>query len=440
MTNTIWEHLTNTLHEHQSAIYDWLREKELNEELPLYTSVDVRDAGFKISVVDTNLFPAGFNNLCELGIHDAGIILHKEVIKRVSGCKNILLITEEHTRNTWYLENIKVLMDIINAAGFNVIMASFLTTNPDGCDKADYIEVQTALGNTLKMYCLRNILNLMKAGTLSFDLVLLNNDLSAGIPNILKEIHIPVYPSMQAGWHSRQKSCHFTCANHLIEDLCKKIGLDPWQLSCFHATATDVTVNEDEDRKKLADMASDLFKKIQAKYDEYAIKEKPFIFLKSDFGTYGMGVLAVEDPSEIIDFNRKTKNKLYKGKSAIVINRFILQEGVPSITKIGDQTSEPCLYQIANHYIGGFYRVNQKSDRDNLNSPGMHFVKMCAAPYSAVRCDTKTEYADDATKNTPCGVTPASRLDIYQILARIAGIAAHREIQHLEAVANKNAV
>ena len=43
-------------------IRGWLLTQELNNELPLYSSVDIRDAGFKMAVVDTNLFPAGFNN------------------------------------------------------------------------------------------------------------------------------------------------------------------------------------------------------------------------------------------------------------------------------------------------------------------------------------------------------------------------------------------
>src|SRR3546814_16300227 len=39
--------------------------------------------------------------------------------------------------------------------------------------------------------------------------VLLNNDLSAGIPDILKGITQDVVPSPNVGWHMRQKSNHF---------------------------------------------------------------------------------------------------------------------------------------------------------------------------------------------------------------------------------------
>ena len=34
-----------------------------NIPLPIYGSFDIRDAGWKAVVVDSNAFPAGFNNL-----------------------------------------------------------------------------------------------------------------------------------------------------------------------------------------------------------------------------------------------------------------------------------------------------------------------------------------------------------------------------------------
>ncbi|MEN9848401.1 MAG: hypothetical protein RL368_1141, partial [Pseudomonadota bacterium] len=47
----------------QSSIEQWLRQQWLQTPAPFYASVDLRNAGFKIAPVDTNLFPAGFNNL-----------------------------------------------------------------------------------------------------------------------------------------------------------------------------------------------------------------------------------------------------------------------------------------------------------------------------------------------------------------------------------------
>ena len=49
--------------EHQAKIEAWFRQQWLITPAPFYGSVDLRNAGFKLAPVDTNLFPAGFNNL-----------------------------------------------------------------------------------------------------------------------------------------------------------------------------------------------------------------------------------------------------------------------------------------------------------------------------------------------------------------------------------------
>src|SRR3989338_9808434 len=93
----------------QDEIHRWLASHEKAGNIPLYSSVDIRDSGLKTAVVDTNLFPAGFNNLCEHGLADAVKFFKDAILKRVPHCQNILIVAEEHTRNTWYLENIRIL-------------------------------------------------------------------------------------------------------------------------------------------------------------------------------------------------------------------------------------------------------------------------------------------------------------------------------------------
>lgn len=403
----------------QQEIFNWLKEYE-RIWTPFYTSVDIRDAGFKIAVVDTNLFPAGFNNLCEHGIVDAERLVQNAVNKRVNGAKNILIVAEEHTRNTWYLENVRVLEEIIQKAGFNVKIATFLTVQPAFCeDAATNVELETATGKTVKIHCFKRILNRIKSGEEKVDFILMNNDLTAGIPDVLKETNIPIFPSIHAGWHSRHKSEHFRYTNALMEEFAKIVNLDPWLFSCLYETAENVDINNDADRKRLAGAAEKLFTDIGNKYKEHGIQEKPFVFLKADSGTYGMGVLAVESPAEILELNRKQRNNLHKGKNAQVINRLLLQEGVPTIHRIEENPSEVCIYQIDNNLVGGFYRFHTgKNPRESLNSPGgMGFKKIC--PHS-------NKYGD-------CNPHPNMNIfDIYRMLARIGGVATSCEIKSLE--------
>ena len=45
------------------TIEHWFRKQWMDHAAPFYASVDLRNAGFKLAPVDTNLFPGGFNNL-----------------------------------------------------------------------------------------------------------------------------------------------------------------------------------------------------------------------------------------------------------------------------------------------------------------------------------------------------------------------------------------
>ncbi len=285
----------------QEEVHQWLLGHEKNET-PFYSSVDIRDAGFKMAVVDTNLFPAGFNNLCEHGIADASHFIREAILKRVSTARKVLIVAEEHTRNAWYLENLRILEDIIRKAGFETAVA------------ADFKEIETSPS--------------------SFDLIVMNNDLSSGIPDALKKSSIPVFPSMHAGWHARLKSGHFAQTGRLAEEFARIVGLDPWLFSCLFEAVGDVDVNSDDGHQKLHDAAVKLFDGVRAKYKEHHINEKPFVFIKADSGTYGMGVVPIEDPAQILELNRKKRNDLLRGKSGQPVTRFLLQEGVPTIQRI----------------------------------------------------------------------------------------------------------
>ena len=50
----------------EERITSWFNKKELEVNIPFYTSVDLRVSENKIAAVDTNIFPGGFNNLSGL--------------------------------------------------------------------------------------------------------------------------------------------------------------------------------------------------------------------------------------------------------------------------------------------------------------------------------------------------------------------------------------
>jgi glutamate--cysteine ligase len=236
----------------------------------------------------------------------------------------------------------------------------------------------------------------------------MNHDSSAGTADWIKNAPVPVLPPWQAGWHSRSKARHFAHYRALMKELAAIVGVDPWFFFPLDLSVTGIDINSDSDRARVAEQAAQLLRQIQAKYDEYQITEKPFVFLKSDHGTYGMAMLSFDSAGEIMEINRKEKNKLFKGKSSVVVKDYLLQEGVPTILRVAGHCSETVVMLANNQFIGCFARANtQKDARTSLNSTGMYFK-----PYTLAE-----------TENPPTRVAA--------LITRVAGIALQREICEL---------
>ena len=343
-------------------------------EMPLYCSVDVRDSGFKSSVVDTNLFPAGFNNLDKTNSSYISSQFKSVITQKAGSIKTILLIVESNTRNKWYLENVYCLHSYLIQAGYHVTLAAFLDEYSDACQKQGYVDLETYTGEQLKIECVNRIVDAYKDKNRDFDLIILNNDLMSGIPDLLTIFDIPILPKAHLGWHSRLKSNHFNYVHEILDDCSKTIDVDPWLLSCFHSTLDQVNIMDSDGVSSLAHHVQLLIDQIQRKYDAYNISDKPFVMVKANSGTYGMGVMNFESADDVLNMNRKTKNKLLKGKHSSLISSFLIQEGVSTRFQNNNKVLEPCLYYVGKNNVGGFLRTNElKNSRQNLNSLGMGF-------------------------------------------------------------------
>ena len=128
---------------------------------------------------------------------------------------------------------------------------------------------------------------------------------------------------------------------------------------------------------------------INDKYATYGIKDKPFVVIKADNGTYGMSVMMVHDGDEIRQLNRKQRTKMSASKGSRKVDRVIIQEGVYTFETMPDgAVAEPVVYMIGQFVVGGFYRVHQERGIDeNLNAPGMHFEPLAFAQACNMPCD-----------------------------------------------------
>jgi glutamate--cysteine ligase len=376
--------------------------------------VDVRNAGFKLAPVDTNLFPGGWNNLTEEMLPLAVQAAMAAIEKICPEAKNLLLIPERHTRNTFYLTNVQRLIQIFTQAGLNVRLG----TLDEAIKEPTRLELPD--GSTLTLEPL--IRTRHRLGLKDFDpcTILLNNDLSGGIPPVLENLHEQyLLPPLHAGWAVRRKSKHFHSYEEVAKKFAKLMGMDPWLINPMYAQCGQVNFAEGTGIDCIQGQVDALITKVRRKYKEYGIQEKPFVVVKADAGTYGMGIMTVRDAAELNEIGRRTKNKMSVIKEGQPVSEVIIQEGVLTNERVNDAVAEPVVYMLDRYVVGGFYRVHAERGVDeNLNAPGAAFVPLAfAEPNHLPRPGTKP------------GVSAPNRFYMYGVIARLAMLAASYELE-----------
>ena len=400
----------------QPAIEHWFRTQWLEHTIPFYTSVDLRNSGFKLAPVDTNLFPGGFNNLNPDFLPLCVQAAQSAIEKICPEARGVLLIPENHTRNQFYLQNVGQLALILKQAGLKVRIGSMLP------EIGEPTAIPLPNGGTLTLEPL--VRRGRRLGLADFDpcVVLLNNDLSAGVPDILQKLEQNVLPPLIAGWTTRRKSRHFAAYDRVAAEFSKLLGIDPWLINPRFATCGKIDFQQRTGEECLAVKVDNILQQMRVKYAEYGVKESPFVIVKADAGTYGMGIMTVKDASEIRDLNRKQRNRMAVGKEGLQVHDVLVQEGVYTFEHINDAVAEPVVYMIDHFVVGGFYRVHTERGVDeNLNAPGMHFEPLafescCAFP----------------NPDCPPDDTP-NRFYAYGVVARLALVAAAVELEEMEA-------
>ena len=402
---------------HSCDIEQWFRSQWQNHQAPFYASVDLRNAGFKLAPVDTNLFPGGFNNLCEtftpLSIQAASVAIEKFC----PDAKKILIIPENHTRNTFYLKNLYSLHNILSKAGLEVRFGSInnevkapevITIEPD---KSITLEPINKKDHGITIH--NDDSSVFRPCA-----ILLNNDLSVCIPNELKDIDQHIIPPLNAGWITRRKSNHFKFYDDVVNEFADFTKIDPWLINPFFEKISNLDFHERKGEEELSQRVGSLLKKIQDKYDQHQIKHAPYVVIKADAGTYGMGIMIAKSPEDVLSLNRKKRNKMSVIKEGVKVSEVIIQEGIHTEEHIDGAVTEPVIYMIDHFVIGGFYRVHTAKGKDeNLNAPGMHFIPQpfetsCLMPDQGRPCDDE-----------------ANRFYAYGVIARLALIAAARELE-----------
>jgi glutamate--cysteine ligase len=400
--------------ESMPAIERWFRLEWMEHTPPFYCSVDIRNAGFKLAPVDTNLYPGGWNNLTPEMLPLAVQAAMAAIEKICPEAKNLLVIPENHTRNTFYLSNVLQLKRIFHMAGLNVRIGSI---SPEIKEPTD-IELPTGETITLEPV----VRSKRRLGLKDFDpcTILLNNDLSAGAPGILEDLHEQyLLPPLHAGWSVRRKSRHFQSYEEVAKRFGKMLGIDPWLINPLYNKCGEIDFNEGSGMDCLTTNVDALLTRVRKKYKEYGINEKPFVIVKADNGTYGMGIMTVRDVKDLEQLSRRTRNKMSVVKDGREVHDVIIQEGVQTYERIHDAVAEPVVYMMDRYVVGGFYRVHPERGIDeNLNAPGAGFVPLAFA-----------ESAHLPQPGQKPGASAPNRFYMYGVIGRLAMLAASYELE-----------
>ncbi len=395
------------------AIERWFRLEWMEHTPPFYSSVDVRNAGFKLAPVATNLFPDGWNNLAPSMLPLAVQAAMAAIEKICPEARNLLVVPQNDVRNSFYLSNLAQLRRIFHMAGLNVRIGSIspdlkktmTIALPDG----DSIDVEPVVRTKGRL------------GVKHFDpcTILLNNDLAAGIPGILEDLHEQyLLPPLHAGWSTRRNSKHMKCFEEVAKRFGKLTGVDSWLINPLFEKCGSVDFSSSAGAQTLAAAVDAAFVRVKKKYKEYGIKERPFVVVKADNSANGMGVMTVRDVKELDTLRLKAVAR-FNDALAGTVHDVIVQEGVLTHERMNDAVAEPVVYLMDRYVVGGFYRVHaERGEDENLNAPGSRYVPLAFAE--------STHLPQPGMRP---GASAPNRFYMYGVIARLAMLAASYELE-----------
>lgn len=395
------------------VIERWFREEWMEHTPPLYCEVSVRNAGFKLAPIGTNLFADGWHNLSPDTLPLAAQAARAAIEKTCPRTRNLLIVPKSGELSSVYLASLERMQRIFSMARLNVRIGSI-----DPALKADR-ELPLGQGQTLALSPAR--LERFRLGLKHFDpcTVLLNDGLEHGTPGILEELREQhLMPPLRAGLTVRRKSLGLHCYDNVSKSFGKLIGVDPWLIAPLFSVCGALDLRRASDFDALREEVDALLAKLQHKYREYRIGEKPFVMVKADQGPCGTGVVTVRSACEL-----QTPGAGGLAAADLPPGRIVVQEGVITNERIQDAAAEPVVYAIGQHVVGGFYRFHADRRHDeNLNAPGARHVPL--------------PLVDQTTRLPPAGgenrAQPPDRFYMYSVMARLGVVAASHELEATE--------
>lgn len=368
----IQDHIHQLTLRNNQKICQWFRSRSLEVPYPIYSSYDIRDSGYKVTNVDANIFPAGFNNICPTDKESAAPLFKKYLVAHYEKpIQKILLITEEHTNNSFYWENVFNIQSLLEASGCRVKLGFPRRLESD-------LELSSASGQKLVVHSAGDGDPLWRE--FQPDLVISNNDFSDAHPDWHPGAEIPINPPREMGWYQRKKSRYFFHYNNLVNDFSEVAGIDPFLMRVETEEYENFDLSDDQSRRELANRVDAFIDRLRTAYSQKKVDQEPFVFVKNNSGTYGLAVIKVTSGKDVLEWSYKSRKKMKASKGGRDVEEVIIQEGIPSRVRAEGSSAEPVIYMIGCELAGGFLRTHsEKSSTESLNSPGAVYKKMCVS-------------------------------------------------------------
>lgn len=344
--------INDKLYSRKEEVLHWVDSKLESFNL-IYSSQDIRYSGVKIVPVDVNYFPAGFNNLSDLGIELAKEKIALYLAKFFPACDKVTLVAENFSRNVFYLKNIDILKSIFESVGKEVNIVTFA---------ADITE-------ELAFPVLQNVDE--------SNLIVLNNDLTFGIPNNFdyKEYN-NITPPVVAGWFNRSKYNYFKIYKEIVTQFCSCFSLDEFLFLPISYKVENLDFKHKVGLENLVEQTDKLLEQIKEEYKQREINQEPYVIIKSDHGTFGMAIMKVRNAEEILNINKKARHSMNKGKGGVSTRDVLIQEGVSSKENYMGHVAESMIYCINKDPVSLIYRYHHEKNKQSiLNTTGMQFTE-----------------------------------------------------------------
>ena len=428
----IKDKLHNLFLEKSDEIESWFSEKIKSKDYPFYCSFDIRESDYKIAPVDANMFPAGFNNICQADRDVMGELLDKCMDFKNLNFRSIGIFCENHTKNPYYWDNVNALKELFLSQDKEVFLFTPSLKPKDfkpeeleldlkefkpGLDLKEpnlkepkpsleldlkefkepkpeelELELESASGHKLKISTPTLKEGFVYVENTKIDFILINNDLSSDYDSWIAEVGTLMLPPLYMGWNNREKQSFFNHYNKVVREFSEAMGIESMHLTVETETYKNLKIEDKESLKRLKETAEHMNDRLIEQYKAQGFNGKPYLFVKNNHGTYGLGVIEVQKPKDILNWNYKSRKKMKASKGGKSVKGVIIQEGIPTTLMSQDAPTEAVIYLLGCGLAGGFLRTNQRKDSyDNLNAPGAIFQRMCFSDYEFQKEDRTLE-------------------------------------------------